>query len=277
MIFHLGTHEPSWLANPLFADVSLFVARQRFERCKRRLPRAVGSWCLDSGGFTELQKHGRWTVTPREYVAEVRRFRDEIGGLLWAAPQDWMCEPWVLSGGRPPGSRECFAGTYLTVVEHLRRTVENFVELRALAPELPFIPVLQGWTLGDYLDCAELYERAGVDLREEQLVGVGTMCRRQNTIRAGMILAHLASEGLRLHGFGLKTEGIRLYGEHLASADSLAWSDHATHHPPLDGHDRPGPGRRTGHRHCNNCPEFALEWRGRVLEAGCSSPKIDLR
>lgn len=277
MIFHLGTHEPSWLANPLFADVSLFVARQRFERCKRRLPRAVGSWCLDSGGFTELQKHGRWTVTPREYVAEVRRFRDEIGGLLWAAPQDWMCEPWVLSGGRPPGSRECFAGTYLTVVEHLRRTVENFVELKSLAPDLPFVPVLQGWTLGDYIDCAELYERAGVVLVEEKLVGLGTVCRRQNTIRAGVIISEFSDRGIALHTFGLKTEGFRLYGHKVRSGDSLAWSDHAKHQPPIDGHEKPGPGRPRGHKHCNNCPEFALEWRGRVLEAGCSSPKIDLR
>jgi len=45
---------------------------------------------LGIGGFTELQKYGRWTVDPRDYVARVHRYRDEIGGLCWAAPQDWM-------------------------------------------------------------------------------------------------------------------------------------------------------------------------------------------
>ena len=102
--------------------------------------------------------------------------------MAWAAPQDWMCEPVVLAGGRGPGGIQ-FVGTNLSVREHLRRTVENLVELRSLAPEVPFVPVLQGWTHGDYLDCAELYARAGVDLRAEPVVGVGTMCRRQATLR----------------------------------------------------------------------------------------------
>mgnify|MGYP000181470407 CR=1 FL=1 len=51
----------------------------------------------------------------------------------------------------------------------------------------------------------------------------------------------------------------------LASADSLAWSFAARREPPLPGHDEPGPGRRAGHKHCNNCPEFALAWRDQLL------------
>jgi hypothetical protein len=43
------------------------------------------------------------------------------------------------------------AKTGLTVAEHQRRTVANYLQLRALAPEVAFIPVLQGWTTGDYL------------------------------------------------------------------------------------------------------------------------------
>ncbi|MFC4611496.1 hypothetical protein ACFO9E_27445 [Streptomyces maoxianensis] len=46
---------------------------------------------LDSGGFTELQNFGRWTITPAQYVSEVRRIRDEVGLLDWAAPMDWNC------------------------------------------------------------------------------------------------------------------------------------------------------------------------------------------
>ena len=68
-------------------------------------------------------------------MAAVRRYRDEIGGLEWAAPMDWMCEPFML------------AKTGLTVAEHQARTVANYLELRSLAPELPFVPVLQGWSL----------------------------------------------------------------------------------------------------------------------------------
>jgi hypothetical protein len=64
--------------------------------------------------------------------------------MLWAAPQDWMCEPIVINGGTAGGQR--FAGTHLSVAEHQRRTVANYAQLRDLAPDLPIIPVVQGWS-----------------------------------------------------------------------------------------------------------------------------------
>lgn len=128
--FWLGIHEPSWLER---VDIPLFVSRRRLGRLKR-LPRAIGPWALDSGGFSELSLHGRFELPPAAYAAEVRRYRDEIGGLAWAAPQDWMCEPAML------------ARTGLSVDEHQRRTVANYLELRQIAPEIPWIPVLQGWS-----------------------------------------------------------------------------------------------------------------------------------
>jgi hypothetical protein len=86
MRFFLGTHQPGWLAT---AGVALFVSDRRL-RGYKTLPRAAVPWALDSGGFTELQKYGRWTATPAEYAARVRRYRDESGGMCWTAPQDWM-------------------------------------------------------------------------------------------------------------------------------------------------------------------------------------------
>src|SRR5262245_1670856 len=102
---------PNWLER---TDVPLMVSRRRIEqRCKRRLPRALGPWVLDSGGFTELAMFGEWRSSAQQYAAQVRRYADEIGGLCWAAPQDWMCEPSMLER------------TGLTVAEHQRRTIEN--------------------------------------------------------------------------------------------------------------------------------------------------------
>ena len=49
-----------------------------------------------------------------------------------------MCEPHLLKK------------TGLTVVEHQCRTVQNYLLLRELAPSIPFVPVLQGWKIGDY-------------------------------------------------------------------------------------------------------------------------------
>ena len=149
MRFWLGTHETSWLGR---TDVPLFVSHRRLA-LRKRFPVALGPWALDSGGFTELNLHGRWVTTEADYVTAVRRYSDEIGQLSWAAPMDWMCEPFVL------------AKTGETVLAHQQHTVDNFLRLRDAAPDLPFVPVLQGWTLDDYRRCIDLYDEAGVDLR----------------------------------------------------------------------------------------------------------------
>lgn len=207
----------------------------------------MGQWALDSGGYTELNLHGRWETTEAEYVAAVTRYAEEIGNLAWAAPMDWMCEPWMV------------AKTGLTVIEHQRRTVENYISLGVQAPQLPFIPVLQGYSRADYDRCIELYRDAGVDLWQEPIVGLGTMCRRQGEREIDYIVSGLALAGLRLHGFGIKTRGLRHYGWALTSADSLAWSARA---------------RRAGvpmlpdciHKTCANCFAYAHWWReNRVL------------
>jgi len=119
---------------------------------------------------------------PGEYVARLRRYRDEIGHLMWAAPQDWMCEPIIINGGVVNGQR--FAGTHLSVTEHQRRTVANYARLRDLAPDLPIIPVVQGSTPDEYRRCQDLYwSMLRLDLSTAPRVGVGSICRRQGTPR----------------------------------------------------------------------------------------------
>ncbi|MBT8225439.1 MAG: hypothetical protein HKP61_21875 [Dactylosporangium sp.] len=261
-LFLLGTHQPGWLAT---LGVPLFVSDRRL-RGYRTLPRATAPWACDSGGFTELAQYGAWTTTPGEYVTRLRRYHQEIGHLLWAAPQDWMCEPFVISGGRAGPLR--FAGTGLSIGEHQRRTVANYAQLREAASDLPIIPVVQGWARDDYLRCLDLYQSMlHLDLTTMPLVGLGSVCRRQATGQAGAIIGALHTAGLtRLHGFGFKTLGLISHGHLLTSADSMAWSLDARRKPPL-------PGCR-GHRNCANCPRYATTWRTRLLTtiAGTHQP-----
>lgn len=241
--FFLGSHQPYWLGT---VDAPLCISRRRLGH-RKTYPRALAPWLLDSGGFTELNLHGRWTLTPPEYVGEARRYRDEVGQLAHAAPQDWMCEPVVLEK------------TGLDVRRHQERTVANYLELRSLAPDVPWFPVLQGWLPDDYLRHLDAYDRAGVDLGAAPLVGVGTVCRRQHTGEAVEILRRLKSLGLRLHGFGLKLQGLVKAADALASADSMAWSFDARR----EGRAWCG---STAHQNCANCPRYAVHWRGRVLD-----------
>jgi hypothetical protein len=256
MRFFLGTHEQSWLHRREFEDVPLFVSRRRMARQRRHQP-AVTDWALDSGGFSELSMYGMWTVSPVEYVQEVRRWSDEVGRLQWAAIQDWMCEPWITSKTFPTLSQG------QAIKFHQALTIESYLELRGRAPEIQWTPVVQGWRLSDYLDHVEQYDRSGVDLRSLPVVGVGSVCRRQGTQEAAQIFQRLAGLGLSCHGFGVKTTGLVKFAHHLVSADSMAWSDAAR----PKGRD---PGIRLqgcDHKTCANCPKWARLWMGRIHEA----------
>jgi hypothetical protein len=249
MRFYLGTHVISWLRD---ADVPLMVSRNRLSR--RRTPlRAATEWIMDSGGFTELQRHGGWRITAKQYADEITRYGELVGPMEWAAPQDWMCEDAVIHGGTYKGV-SC-VGTGLSVAEHQRRTVGNYLDLMALGA--PVIPVLQGQTLGDYMRCVELYGDAGINLAGLPTVGLGSVCRRERTREIGEIVATIYSLGIRCHGFGVKEPGLRRYGGMLASADSMAWS--------FGGRKRGSCTHRKSR--CANCRHWAMEWREKVVTA----------
>lgn len=251
LTFYLGTHHPHWLE---VVDIPLFISHRRLKD-RKRLPKARPyQYAIDSGGFTELSMFGEWRTTPREYVEAVARYDREMGHMGWAAPQDMMVEPFML------------AKTGLDLATHQRLTVENFIELTSLWPqfsdaETPFVPVLQGQTLDDYMACWDLYGAHGVDISWQAVVGVGSVCRRQHTAEIAHIMAGLRERDpeLPIHGFGVKTAGLAQFAHLIDTADSMAWSYHGRRNPPLPG--------CTGHINCANCLTWALQWRDRVLEA----------
>lgn len=239
--FYLGTHRPNWLWSQQLAGIPLFVS-DRTLRTYKTVKQATTAWALDSGGFTELSQYGEWTTPAHQYIARARRYYDTIGQLDFIAPQDWMCEPHMLKR------------TGLTVEIHQERTINSVIELRTYAPELPIIPVLQGWNKHDYLRHVDTYARRGINLEEENRVGIGSICRRQATDEAADIA--FALQPLKLHAFGAKRDALAKYGALLASADSLAWS--------YAGRRRPD--ATCNKRACNNCLHYALKWRSQCLK-----------
>ncbi len=176
------------------------------------------------------------------------------------------------------------------VCVHQQRTIDNFLELQRLAPEVPWAPVLQGWKTEDYLAHAEAYERAGVDLNKAPIVGLGSVCRRDKLDTAQAVITHLTGGKwkLRLHGFGLKISAFSdpIVSRSLSSSDSLAWSFGARRAARGRKGETPdgrriagklpcGGGRghpinkRTGkpHQSCSNCLKWAMMWRSDALEA----------
>ncbi|MFF2184604.1 hypothetical protein [Streptomyces sp. NPDC058155] len=248
-VFYLGA-PPAFMK---YTDVPLFISNRPLSKLKN-LYRSQGPTAVDSAGFSEVSENGSWDKgpTPRQYAGQVRRYVDEVG-IVWAAPQDWMCEPWIT------------AKTGLSVVEHQARTVGNYLDLKAIDPSLPIIPVLQGWTVAEYEHCIDLYDRAGIDLRAEPLVGIGSVCRRQGTQEAADLITRIAGHGIRLHGFGFKIDGLRRVAHLLPSSDSMAWALAGRNEPT--GCDYRFPRSPGPHKNEANCLRYALNWRDKVLGA----------
>jgi len=236
MKFYLGTHEITWLSQ---TSVPLFISEKRLEK-RKGLPESVGSWALDSGGFSQLSMYSSWPKgSDKVYVEHIKRYQNEIGNLEWVAPQDWMCEPFMV------------AKTGLTVYQHQLKTVQNFMDLKSLDGGIPFIPVIQGYSLSDYLRCINIYTRYRICLIGK--VGIGSICRRQGTNEALTIIQEIRRKlpYAKLHIFGAKITGLNKFKNLIDSSDSMAWSFAARRDVPLMGHT---------HKNCANCLEYALNW-----------------
>ncbi len=240
MIFYLGTHNAAWL---WCVDFPLFISRRRLES-RKSFQRAKCRWALDSGAFTEIQKFGRWELSPSEYVDQVHLFSGKIGPPDFVAIQDWMCEPPMLKR------------TGLTIEQHQTNTLKSYLQLNFLAPTVPWLPILQGWRVTDYLRHYRMYQNCGVNLPGMQ-VGVGSVCKRQGSREIVELFEELAPMKMRLHGFGVKTLGLKSLGPLLESADSMAWSFTARRTPvKLEG---------CLHKNCANCLKYAIQWRNKLL------------
>jgi len=243
MIFYLGTHRIAFFQQ---TDVPLFASRRILHK-RKSFPRALGRWSLDSGGFSELSLYGGWQTSPSQYIQEINRFQSEIGNLDWASQQDYMCEPHMIKK------------TGLTVKIHQERTIDNLIELRSMNTNVPIIPVLQGWCVNDYLQHIEMWEKRGIDLRQEPTVGVGSVCRRSSIYDIVDIIVNVHKSGIKnIHGFGVKSSGVSRIGHLIQSCDSMAWSLTAR----FDKTPCP-----YGKRNCAHCLHYALSWREKLLKA----------
>ena len=224
--FMLGSHRPSWLyprrtkkngqpyatGRDMKPNGTLFVSFRQLTRRESPYRKADTPFVVDSGGFSYLHDHGCFPFTAAEYVEKIRRVESELGTMRFACQMDWMCEEKALEK------------TGLTIAEHQRRTIANFVELRELAPEIKWLPALQGNTVAEYMSHIEQWLEAGIDLRKFERVGVGSVCRRQSTAEIVELIEAIADKGIRIHGLGVKSLGLARVADRIVSSDSLAWS-----------------------------------------------------
>ena len=184
----------------------------------------INDWIMDSGAFTEISNHGRWRTPPEDYAREIVKHSTN-GTMLAAVSQDYMCEDFILEK------------TGLSIPQHQSLTIERYRALVSLTG-IPIMPVLQGYSPGDYVIHLEQY---GDLLLPGHWVGVGSVCKRNSDPdQIEFVLRCIKSQrpDLRLHGFGLKTTALKnpSIRELLHSSDSMAWSYHCRMNG-LDNHD----------------------------------------
>lgn len=264
-LLYTGAPEPSWLGRFSFP---MCVSRARLSRLKRKLPKALGPWILDSSGYNHIRENGRWTFTVEEYVEQVRWWSAEIGNMQWAACMDYMCEDDAIEatglGRGPDGSSSYKRGVDM----HQWLTIENYMRAVELAPEIPWAPVLQGATARQYRRHVSMFVAAGIDLTALPIVGLGSVCRRQTSIPIANLVRQLKVAGISLHGFGIKLDGLAWMGGDFTSVDSTAWSDHARkNHIQIEGHS---------HQVCNYCPEYAKDWADDLIKRDLVRADLDL-
>lgn len=188
--------------------ISAGVLWSRSRRCfiKWNPPR-YDELLLDTGGFSFHVRHSDYPFSLGDYAKLARHLK-----ATWAATLDYPCEPKV--------NREVHA----TNLERIAKSVEWAKESFRSHPDVPWLPVIQGYTAAEYLACIDLYEEAGL-LRP--YMAIGSLCARVRRDKTWEVLRVISRRlpTTRLHGFGisltlLKDQRIR---RALHSADSQAW------------------------------------------------------
>jgi len=166
---------------------------------------------LDSAGYVAAAKYGDYRWTPEQYLDLAAAFP-----WRWYASIDWCVEPGV-AGDRP--MRILRMAATANMVGRLNR----LADIRGMPRPMP---VIQGWTAAEYLECAGWMPL----LEWPDLVGVGSVCRRNLSGPDGIfaILDALDARlprNVRFHMFGVKSAALAKLAGHprIASSDSMAW------------------------------------------------------
>lgn len=171
-------------------------------------------WNIDSGGYSLLAGEPDLEHDPEEYVDYLAANERRVDR---AALPDYPCEP-TLRDERQSTVRE---HQVLTINDHLDTL--DLWESRGL--DITPMPVVQGWTVEDYVWHADYYMDHGFPL---DTVGIGSVCRRGQVAEVRQIaqrLGQVLPNSTRIHAFGIKEE-VLFDNATLAavdSSDSAAW------------------------------------------------------
>lgn len=185
--------------------------RRRF-RIRRPPAEHIASLCVDGGGFTAARRWGTYPWSPEQYADFIRAVARDVP-LDFCAVLDYACERGV--------DRSVLA----TNRERIEVGLENERACREAAPDLPWLPVLQGDSLEER--AYDLALRRREDLVPAEYAGVGSVCGRgAKGAREAITWLRGQLPRVQFHGFGLHVHALRdpVVYDALRSWDSYSWT-----------------------------------------------------
>jgi hypothetical protein len=204
-----GLHIPA--ENVLISAATLWHKTRKKFTNPNFLPRTTKRIFIDSGGFTFLTKWEKYPFTIDEFI-DFLGILQEKQPIEQVAILDYPCEP------------DVNRSEYKTNFDRIRATVENAVVCFDKAPEINWIPVIQGYYLHEYLDCLSLYEERGI---KSEKWAIGSVCQRRDIAGPRKIITRLKKtmSNKKLHAFGISIrllKDLQIWNS-LFSSDSASW------------------------------------------------------
>lgn len=254
------TRLPAGVPVMLVASAHWDADRRRF-RVRRPPADHVGPVAVDSGGFTAARRWGDYPWTHQQYVDFVRETTRDVQ-LVFCAVMDYACERGVNRSIHPSNRARIDAG------------LANEQSLRALAPDLPWLAVLQGDSPAERT--YDLVRRCHLGLLPAPggVAGIGSICGRRAREAAAVIRWYgRRLPGVSYHAFGLDVRALDVADDVallLASWDSYAW----LWARGRKFYDRPGElHRRTGETWSQYVSRLAHNYRDHTIQPRLARPR----
>jgi len=197
--------------------------RKKFNLNRTMIPNSTERLFLDSGGYSFFIKWGKYPFSVEEYVSFANQIQDEYP-LTEVAIMDYACEP------------DINRTNLKTNKERIDSTIQNALSCIDYEPNLPWVPIVQGYTLQEYRYCLDQYKEVGLYDDDFHLWAIGSLCARKKVGGIRKIVVDLSREiNYPIHTFGMTITALKdpqiFFNIH--SSDSGAWSFNAKSHQKL--------------------------------------------
>lgn len=206
-----GSEKYLFAENILCSAASAWKADNKFRNKQFIFPPTIERLFIDSGGFGVHKRFGEYPYSLDQYLEYVNYMMDHWP-VKEVAILDYPCEPEV--------NRQ----THSTNLDRIRATVENAIRCYDTDASIPWVPVIQGFTVEEYFICWGLYQDAGI---KADLWAIGSVCARKRIGGIRRIVTAVKDRTRqRIHAFGLNLPSIEDPQVFFAleSSDSAAWN-----------------------------------------------------